>query len=255
MARREAVARCGTGLLAGLVLVATMAGSGPVRAGDAANPAVVELFTSQGCSSCPAADELLGELAKRQDIIALSMPVDYWDYLGWRDTLASHEFTERQRAYANARGDGQVYTPQVVINGTTHAVGSRIDDIEAAVAATADKLGPWRSGITLRTEGDELVIEIGQAPAGATVADGRVLVAMTSRSVDVPIATGENRGKTITYYNVVRRLSEIGKWNGSAESLRVPKSSIMAEGSDSCAVLVQSGAAGPIVAGAWLRDF
>lgn len=247
------MARCGASLLTGLVLV--VSALDPATAGDAAHPAVVELFTSQGCSSCPPADELLGELAKRQDVIALSLPVDYWDYLGWRDTLANHDFTERQRAYAAARGDGQVYTPQVVVNGMTHAVGSRLADIEAAVASTGDELGPWRSGVTLRMEGEEIVVDLGQAPLGATISDGRVLVAMTSRNVSVPITRGENRGKTITYYHVVRRLSEIGKWTGAAQTLRVPKSQLMAEGSDGCAVLVQNGVAGPIVAAARLEDF
>lgn len=247
------MARYGTSLLAGLVLIVT--GAGPAPAGDIAHPTVVELFTSQGCSSCPPADELLGELAKRPDVIALSMPVDYWDYLGWRDTLASHVHTERQRAYAAGRGDGQVYTPQVVVNGMAHAVGSRLADIEAAVTSTGDQLGPWRSGVTLRMEGGDIVVDLGAAPAGVTISDGRVLIAMTTRSIEVPIAKGENRGRTITYYNVVRKLAEIGKWNGSSSTLRVPKSQVMAEGSDSCAVIVQNGAAGPIVAAARLEDF
>ena len=97
------------------------AGAAPALA---TTKAVIELFTSQGCSSCPPADALLGEYAKRDDVLALSFPVDYWDYLGWKDTLASHENTERQRAYAAARGDRQVYTPQVVVNGVEHMVGS-----------------------------------------------------------------------------------------------------------------------------------
>src|SRR6266436_6394550 len=85
---------------------------------------VIELFTSQGCSSCPAADKLLGELAADPSLVAISVPIDYWDYLGWKDTLADHRNTARQKAYAHTRGDGQVYTPQVVVNGSLHALGS-----------------------------------------------------------------------------------------------------------------------------------
>jgi hypothetical protein len=107
--------------------------------------AVIELFTSQGCSSCPPADALLAEYADRDDVLALSFNVDYWDMLGWKDTLASHDNTERQRNYALARGDGQVYTPQAVIDGRTHVVGSNRDAIEAALDANGDCLvGPGR---------------------------------------------------------------------------------------------------------------
>ena len=107
---------------------------------DAAPRAVIELFTSQGCSSCPPADKLLATLAKDPDLIALSLPVDYWDRLGWKDTLAEHAFTERQQAYAAMRGDGQVYTPQAVVNGSEHAVGSQALAIETAVGETSANL-------------------------------------------------------------------------------------------------------------------
>src|SRR5262249_17833856 len=95
--------------------------------------AVLELFTSQGCSSCPAADKLLGELARDPSLGALSLPIDYWDYIGWKDTLAKPRHTARQRSYAKSRGDGEVYTPQVVINGVARAVGSEKDQIEKAI--------------------------------------------------------------------------------------------------------------------------
>ena len=109
------------------------------NAGKASNTAatpvtVIELFTSQGCSSCPTADALLESYADRPDVVALTLPVDYWDYLGWKDTLASPKFSARQRTYAKARGDGRVYTPQVVINGLQHAVGSSATDIDRAIA-------------------------------------------------------------------------------------------------------------------------
>src|SRR6201994_392474 len=108
-----------------------------VKPAVAAEPrAVVELFTSQGCSSCPPADKIIGELAKDPSIIALSMPIDYWDYLGWKDTLADSRFTARQKAYSKVRGDREVYTPQAVINGETHVIGSDRESIETAIGAT-----------------------------------------------------------------------------------------------------------------------
>ena len=110
----------------------------PCRARSTETPkAVVELFTSQGCSSCPNADALLGKLANRDDVIALSLPVDYWDYLGWKDTLASPKFSERQRAYARTRGDGAIYTPQAVVNGLVHVNGAD----EGVIQNTIEKTG------------------------------------------------------------------------------------------------------------------
>src|SRR5262249_58863578 len=117
-------------LVAGCVVASVvMARAGEPRA-------LLELFTSQGCSSCPPADRLVGQLANDPSLIALSVPIDYWDYLGWRDTLANPAHSARQRAYARARGDGQVYTPQIVVNGSTHALGSDQAAIERAIAQT-----------------------------------------------------------------------------------------------------------------------
>src|SRR5215467_1612925 len=120
--------------------------------GDAASAdprAVVELFTSQGCSSCPPADKLLGELAKDPNVIALSLPIDYWDYLGWKDTLADKRFTARQKAYSHMRGDREVYTPQVVINGKVHAVGSDRAGIEEAIQQTTREIGVMSLPVSL----------------------------------------------------------------------------------------------------------
>src|SRR5262249_29959732 len=121
-----------------------IAACGVFLLGDAAaaDPrAVVELFTSQGCSSCPPADKLIGELGKDPSVIALSLPIDYWDYLGWKDTLADKRFTARQKAYSHMRGDREVYTPQAVINGKVHALGSDRESIEHAIDQTAQEIG------------------------------------------------------------------------------------------------------------------
>src|SRR5690606_10957067 len=124
--------------------------------------AVLELFTSQGCSSCPPADKLVGEYADSDEVLALSLPVDYWDYLGWKDTLASHENTERQKAYAAARGDRQVYTPQVVVNGGEHLVGSNREALEASLKARMSEGLPVP--ISLSSGPDATTVEIGAAP-------------------------------------------------------------------------------------------
>ena len=153
-------------------LAACLAISPAFAAGD--SPVVVELFTSQGCSSCPPADAFMGELIKRREVIALSLNVDYWDYLGWRDTLASPEYSRRQRQYALHRGDGKVYTPQMVINGRAHVVGSR----KGAVLRALSETGRTRVAMSMREEGDEVVVEIGDKPAGMTVTDATIWIAM-----------------------------------------------------------------------------
>src|SRR6201996_6803280 len=120
-----------------------------IRPAHADPRAVVELFTSQGCSSCPPADKVIGELAKDPSIIALSMPIDYWDYLGWKDTLADAKFTARQKAYSKARGDREVYQPQAVVNGETHVIGSDRESIETAIGATNKTDGVMSVPVTM----------------------------------------------------------------------------------------------------------
>ena len=199
--------------------------------------AVVELFTSQGCSSCPPADKLLGELAKRDDLLALSLPIDYWDYLGWKDTLASHDFSERQREYAQSRGDGAVYTPQAVINGTDDMVGSDRSAIESAVKQATDK--GFAVPITLSTSQDAVTVKIGAAGA-AGPNRGTIWLVMYDPSITVPIGRGENSGRTITYSNVVRKLRPIAMWKGEPMSIDLPRSEMAKTKVDRCAVLLQA---------------
>src|SRR5947208_869101 len=120
-----------------------------IRPAEADPRAVVELFTSQGCSSCPPADKVIGELANDPSVIALSMPIDYWDYLGWKDTLADSRFTARQKAYSQVRGDREVYTPQVVVNGSVHVIGSDRPGIEEAIGTTANATGVMSVPVTM----------------------------------------------------------------------------------------------------------
>lgn len=211
---------------------------------------VIELFTSQGCSSCPPADALLGKLADRDGVIALTMPVDYWDYLGWKDTLASPANSARQRHYASTRGDGQVYTPQVVVNGVKHAVGSYANDIDAAILEATAATQPWQAAFTVKYEKDVLQIQI---PAMTNGARGTVWLADYRHAASVAIERGENSGREITYTNVVRKLTPIGEWDGSAMSLSVKLADVTTKGSDGCVIFLQKGDGGPILGAVELR--
>jgi hypothetical protein len=222
---------------AAIVLSAAAAGW-PAAAGEAR--AVIELFTSQGCSSCPAADKLLGELSKDSSLITLSLPVDYWDYLGWKDTLALHGHSLRERAYAKARGDREVYTPQAVVNGMKAVVGSDKAAIEKAILQTHEKAAPLVVPVTL-------TITDGKISADVSAADGQreaeVWLCPITRKISVAIGRGENSGRTLTYYNVVREWVKLGDWDGSAKKFSIPVSQVSTDDINSLAVLVQSGAA------------
>jgi hypothetical protein len=218
----------------------------PATAGDA--KAVVELFTSQGCSSCPRADKLLGELASDDRLIALTLAVDYWDYLGWRDTLALHAHTLRQKGYANGRGDRQVYTPQAVVNGLMETIGSDRYAMERIVTKTtsAESLS---IPVKLARNGTSITVEVG---AGHGPAASIWVLPIISKS-PVTVERGENRGKTITYHNVVRGWTRVGDWKGSPVRLSLAVPDLAQSGADTAAVLVQSGTAdapGPIRGGA-----
>jgi hypothetical protein len=202
--------------------------------------AVIELFTSQGCSSCPAADKLLAELQADPSLIPLSLPIDYWDYLGWKDTLAIPGHTLRQRAYSQARGDREIYTPQVVVNGVAQAVGSDRAGIENAVAQSHNNASSL--SVPLRvTIADERVSVTLPARGGTEAGGGEVWLCALSGSVSVGIGRGENRGRTITYTNVVRRWIKLGSWSGKSENFTVPIDAIKFDGVDAVAVILQSG--------------
>ncbi len=160
----------------------------------AADPrAVVELFTSQGCSSCPPADKVLGELAKDPSVIALSLPIDYWDYLGWKDTLADSRFSARQKAYSHMRGDRGVYTPQVVVNGTTNVLGSDRAAIENAANRTQYVEGVMAVPVTMTQTGGQIRVSVAEVGGKS----GEIWICAVSKSVPITIARGENRGQQI----------------------------------------------------------
>jgi hypothetical protein len=212
--------------------------------------AVLELFTSQGCSSCPPADALLAELGKKPGYVTLSFSVDYWNYLGWRDTLSSAANSDRQRDYARMRGDGSVYTPQVVVDGVTHVNGANEAAIEMAMRNADKRLEAVKVPVNMHAEGDTLVIGIGAAPEKSDKRSATIWLAIAKGRETVSITRGENRGKTLSYYHPVRELTPIGMWEGEAMTLRLPLKDLKTLGGDYLVALLQVENAGPILGAA-----
>ena len=227
----------GAAFIAGVGLIETAPSQAQrMSAGTNAHPVVVELFQSQGCSSCPPAAANINAIAGRPDVLALSFGVTYWDDLGWKDTFASPRFTARQWDYARHAGRGEVGTPQVIVNGNAAIVGSNRQQLDATIATA----GPPHGGPGLSAEGSTLHVAAGRANAPAAV----WLVRYDPRTLQVPIRAGENGGRTLPHRDVVRDLVRLGDWNGAAASFRLPA----AAGGLSSAVFVQQGIGGPITA-------
>ena len=210
-----------------------------VRAADTAHPAVIELFQSQGCSSCPPANANVNALSERPDVLALSFAVTYWDRLGWKDTFGKSEFTDRQWRYARAMGRDGVYTPQVVVNGRLAGVGADPGEIEGLMRR-ADR---GAAGPAVTISGG--VAEIGAATAPPQGADVW-LVRYDPRTLEVQVRRGENAGKTLPHRNIVRELVRLGGWGGPAERFNIPAD----DSALRAAILVQTASAGPILAAA-----
>lgn len=228
-----------TSLLLALAASPATAGSEP--------RAVVELFTSQGCNSCPPADKLMGELSKDPTLIALSLPVDYWDYLGWKDTLALSEHSLRQHAYSRIRGDRAVYTPQAVINGNVHALGSDHEAIEYATRKSRHYGDVLTTPVTVSAANGVITVSAGAAKSEVAAV---VWLCGVAREISVTIGRGENTGKQVTYHNVVRRWVKVGDWNGKPQTWTIPVGEVEADSVDSVAVLIQvarKGGAGPLL--------
>jgi hypothetical protein len=194
-------------------------------------PAVIELYTSQGCNSCPPADALLGEFACQPNVLALAFHVDYWNDLGWTDRFGLADSAVRQSTYARALGHASIYTPQVIVDGRQEYLGSDRQKIQSAI----DQV---RTGvpITLSTGAGSLVIELGGAQC---LAPSDVLAVTFTRKAVSRIGKGENSGRTLEEFNIVRSIQKIGQWNGAAVSFRLPLSTLPAEATD-VAVLVQA---------------
>lgn len=229
-------------------------GADPTRAQQKPSPTVVELFTSQGCSSCPPADNFLGDLAKRPDVLALSFHVDYWDYIGWKDPYAFHLATERQRKYSRNFSLSYIYTPQMVVNGVAQGVGSDRIDIDALITK-ASTHAVARPSFTLERQGNGgLVVRVG---AGETKKPATVWLACFDREETTKVLRGENGGATLTNYHVVRDFESLGTWKGAAVDLPVPPAEVaefMNEPNRGIAVLLQVDGTGPILAAETLSD-
>lgn len=204
---------------------------GTATAGATAVKGVVELFTSQGCSSCPPADKVLEDLAQRDDVVTLGYHVDYWDYLGWKDSLGSPDNTARQYAYRRSLGSSSVYTPQAVLNGTSHANGGNA----RAVAKALVQPLPVQLGV--RESASSVLITV---PPFA-VADQHVQAVMVRFGADKTVAVerGENRGRSLHYVNPVTSIQTLGMWHGEARELELPNDAVYGDGGDGCAVLLQ----------------
>jgi hypothetical protein len=202
-----------SGLLFGLMCL--LLGIAPLYAGE--RPTVVELFTSEGCSSCPPADALLAELAGRPDVLALSFHVDYWDRLGWKDPFSSADATRRQHGYADILGLATVYTPQIVVDGRWQAVGSDRAEVERALGAA--RRGGDEAPVALAVDHGRARITLG--PGDDRVSATLLLIGFDRRHVTA-VTRGENGGRTLPHVDVVRVIEEVGQYDGRAKTLEVP---------------------------------
>ena len=248
---------------ASLVVLALAAISLPSRHGFATTPTttitaagkqiqitnprvVVELFTSQGCSSCPPADKLMNELALERDLVALTLPIQYWDYLGWKDTFATRANTSRQQSYADFFGDHK-YTPQIVINGEVDVIGSKRSKVLGEIASrSAQNQFPVR--LDSKLEDEKVVVTVSEAPQELQSMKAE-LIAITYRAGDhtVAIKKGENRGRTVAYSNVVDEFTKLKNYTGEPISHAIPLANLIKEGADSCAIVLQDQSNGRIV--------
>ena len=208
-------------------------------------PVVVELYTSQGCSSCPPADKILAELADRDDVIALAFHVDYWDYIGWKDQFASPKHTQRQRNYARVAGARSIYTPQMIVDGTDHVIGTKPMKLAKHIEEHKDRRTPVSMSLT--RDGDVIRIRANSTQrlsAGATI---RVATYVSEETV--AIKRGENAGRTLTYHNVVRGFQDVSTWDGAGEF----RANVKVTSDNPVVVLIQEGHHGPMLAAERLR--
>jgi hypothetical protein len=226
----------------------SVAGRVAAQVGPQAGPWAVELFTSQGCSSCPPADLQLGKLARRPDVVALSFHVDYWDYIGWKDRFATRATTARQRVYARTLRQRYVYTPEMVVDGRAHRPGVSDGQVEALLG-DARHLSAERTTPALKLMADG-TLRIRLAPARIERPGDLILFAYDRRH-STPVQRGENEGRRLDNFNVVRRFETVGSWDGAERIWTVPADRFDAE--QGVAVLVQQADQGPVLGAAKLE--
>jgi len=226
-------------LIAGAGLLAARTAAADAKGG----PWAIELFTSQGCSSCPPADAELGRLARRPDIVALSFHVDYWDYIGWKDRFATKQTTERQRAYARTLNQRYVYTPEMVIDGRAHQPGVDDSQVETMLAEARHRSAARATPTLNRMADGALRIWLAAAKVEHVPAD--VALFVYDRRHATPVARGENEGRRLDNFNVVRRFEIVSQWNGAEASWTVPADRFQPE--QGIAVIVQQADHGPVL--------
>ncbi|MCF6322233.1 MAG: DUF1223 domain-containing protein [Rhizobiaceae bacterium] len=245
----------GTIMLAPIIAVSGMT-LGSAQAAEIYSPkAILEVFTSQGCSSCPPADEFVTSIYRNKDILALAWHVDYWDYLGWKDTFAKPEHAVRQRRYSKSFEENQIYTPQAIMNGRSHTVGSRSNKIKAVLKDYEQNLQGLTVPINVSVIDDALDIQIAY---GSDISKATLwMVYFTDQEV-VKVEKGENRGKDLTYSNIVRDIELIGMMEPDGLKMMLPLKDLSQKGYDSCALLLQQtskfGTPGPIIGATVIRD-
>ena len=244
-----ALAKIVARMLAAIAAAAAVLPAGAF-ADSAKRPVVVELFTSQGCYSCPPADDFLGVLAKRPGVLALSFHVDYWNYLGWRDPYSSAEATQRQQTYASAMRRRTVYTPQMVVDGTLQGIGSYTGVIDGHIR------------VRQKAADDRVTVSIGEGGAsdaltavlkgdGGRTGDCAVWLVYFDKKHTTAIPRGENAGKTLSYFNVVREFRRATEYRGADLEIDLPRTGAKGARYDRVAVLVQRPDGGRIVGAAW----
>lgn len=241
------------------ITCAALAGlfTAPAALAQSNTPMVLELYTSQGCSSCPPADRLLAKLAHQPGVYAMSLPVDYWDYIGWKDTFASPKFSARQRNYANVRNDRRVYTPQVLVNGLTHAVGSNLLAIRYAARNARGVQGAMSVAMKVETKAGKVICNIGAAKSGTPKKAGLWLFRLLG-SREVAIGRGENHGVKVRYTNIVRSIEKVGAWDGTSKQIEISEKRMKRGGAEGWILLLQAGTAkkpGAVLAAAKAKGF
>lgn len=250
MTKRTLLTAVAAGLgLASVTAISIAPDTYSAKAAGASAPVVVELFTSQGCHSCPPADAFLGRLAKRPGVIALSYHVDYWNYLGWRDPFSSKAATKRQKSYRWAMHTRMIYTPQMVVDGRYEGVGSRVGYMDRLIAKASNQAAAVT--VVMSRAGDMLKASLS---AAANVKGADIWLVFFDKSQTTKIASGENGGKTIEYHNVVRDFRVVGMYEGKAVNLTLPAKDSSGVKRWGAALLVQMPNAGPIIGAGAVGD-
>jgi hypothetical protein len=232
------------GMYRHVLIVASSLGICAMASGGQMRPTVVELYTSEGCSSCPPAESYIGELTRRANVLPLTFHVDYWDNLGWRDRFGLPQSVQRQRAYAKELHLSTIYTPQVVLDGRGNFVGSDRDSIDRALGEDGVGTGV---GVAVTFSTGELLIDVdADLDAKNKAAASDVVLVAYQHSAISPIARGENSGRTLQEYNIVRDFRPLGRWEGERRQFRAPLNSLPKDATD-VAVLVQSIGPGNII--------